>query len=106
MGLPAHDESGAQRWHRPTQVHRDLRIFDLAAAAGGVVVGVHALGAPGAVVVHGAAELADVFDHHGHAVGVALAQVAARGVVGALAAELDDAAGDVLAALALLAEPV
>src|SRR5262249_59999085 len=40
------------------------------------------------------------------AVGVALAEVAAGGVVGAPAAELDDAARHVRAALALLAEAV
>jgi len=51
-------------------------------------------------------QLPGVLDDHVHAVGVALAEMAARGVVGPLAAELDRAARHILAALALLAEPV
>src|SRR2546428_8249460 len=104
--LSPEDEGAARRRHRPAEVHRDLGVPDLTAPAGGVVVGVDALGGARAVVVDRPAELADVLDHHGHAVRVALAQVAARGVVGAPAAELDDPARDVLTALALLAEAV
>src|SRR5439155_22380554 len=75
-------------------------------AARAVVVGVGALGRLRAIVVHSAAQLADILDHHRHAVRVTLAEVAARGVVGPPAAELDDPARDVVAALALLAEAV
>src|SRR5262249_57917198 len=85
---------------------RDPRVVGPAALARGVVVAVLALGPAGAGVVGLAAELAHVLDDHRHAVGVALAQMAARGVVRPLAAELDDAARDVPSALALLAEPV
>src|SRR5437867_9800032 len=102
----AHDQGAAGGRHGPAEIHRDLDVLHLAAMAGGVVVGVHAVGGAGAVVVHGAAELAHVLDHHRHAVRVALAEVATRRVVGALAAELDDAARDVRAAFALLAESV
>src|SRR5207245_107831 len=104
--LSPKDEGAARRRHRPAEVHRDLGVLDLTAPAGGVVVGVDSLCGARAVVVDRPAELADVLDHHGHAVRVALAQVAARGVVGAPAAELDDPARDVLTALALLAEAV
>src|SRR5207247_3578815 len=57
-----------------------------------------------AVIVHGAPKLPDVLDDHVHAVGVPLAQVATRRVVGALATQLDDPAADIIAALALLTE--
>src|SRR3989454_1647127 len=104
--LASHDERAAGRGHGPAEVHRDLGVLDLAALARGIVVRVDALGGARTVVVHGAAELAHVLDHHGHAVRVALAEVAARRVVGARAPELDDPARHVGAALALLAEPV
>src|SRR2546428_8910081 len=104
--LASHDERAAGRGHGPAEVHRDLGVLDLAALARGIVVRVDALGGARTVVVHGAAELAHVLDHHGHAVRVALADVAARRVVGARAPELDDPARHVGAALALLAEPV
>src|SRR5262249_48087938 len=52
------------------------------------------------------AQLAYVFDHHVHAVRVALAQMAAAGVVGAPAPEPDGAVAHVLAAFALPAEAV
>src|SRR6185503_15512797 len=96
------DQGRAGRRHRPSEVHGDSGILDLPAAPRRVVVGVLALGGAGAVVVHRAAELAHVLDHHAHAVGVALAEMAAGGVVGALAPQLDDAAGDIGTALALL----
>src|ERR671918_384412 len=105
-GLSPHDQGAAGGRHGPAEVHRDPGILDLPAAARGVVIGVDALGGLRAVVVHGPAELADVLDYHGHPVRVPLAQVATRGVVGAPAAELDDPARDVMAALALLAEAV
>src|SRR5947207_15317154 len=94
-------QGAAEGRHGPAQVHGDLGVLHLTATARRVVVRVHALGGLRAVVVHGPAELAHVLDHHGHAVGVTLAEMAARGVVGAPAAELDDAARHVLAALAL-----
>src|SRR5258706_9018139 len=104
--LFAHDQGAAGGGHGPAEVHRDLGVLHLAAVAGGVVERVHALGGARAVVVHGAAELPHVLDHHRHAVRVALAEVAAGRVVGALAAELDDPARHVRPPLALLAEPV
>src|SRR5882724_10219426 len=105
-GLVPHDERAAGRGHGPAEVHRDLGVLDLATAARRIVVGVDALGGARAVVVHGAAQLAHVLDHHGHPVRVALAEMAARGIVGPRAPELDDPARHVGAALALLAEPV
>src|SRR5213593_4593955 len=104
--LASHDERAAGRGHGPAKVHRDLGVLDLAALARGIVVRVDALGGARTVVVHGAAELAHVLDHHGHAVRVALAEVAARRVVGTRAPELDDPARHVGAALTLLTEPV
>src|SRR5467141_3897309 len=92
LALSAHDQGAAGGGHGPAEVHRDLRVLHLTATAGGIVVGVHALGGARAVVVDDAAELAHVLDHHRHAVRVALAEVAAGRVVGALAAELDDPA--------------
>src|SRR4029450_3569941 len=102
--LSPHDERATGRRHCPSQVHGDLGVFDLPALPRRVVVAVLALGGARAGVVDGAAKLAHVLDHHRHAVRVALAEVAARRVVRPLAAELDDAARDVGAALALLAE--
>src|SRR5437660_1793696 len=89
-GLPPQDEGAAEGRHRPAEVHRDLGVLHLPAAARGVVVGVDALGGLRAVVVHGPAGLADVLGHHGHPVRVPLREVAARGHVGPPAAELDD----------------
>src|SRR3990172_1258550 len=100
------DQGAAGGRDRPAEVHRDLGVLHLAAAAGRVVVGVHALRGARAVVVHGPAELAHVLDHHGHPVRVALAEAAAGRVVRPPGSGRDDAARDVLAALALLAEAV
>ena len=72
----------------------------------GIVVGVDAVLPLGAVVVDGAAKLADVFDDHVHAVSVTLAQMAAAGVVGPSAAQVDYAAGNVVLPFALLAPAV
>src|SRR5712691_7846280 len=93
--LSPEDESAARGGHGPAEVHGDFGVLDLAATAGRVVVGVLALGGTGAVVVHGAAELAHVLDDHRHAVRVTLAEMTARRVVRPLAAEFDDAARDV-----------
>src|SRR5262245_52348994 len=100
-----HDERAAGRGHGPAEVHGDLGVLDLTTVARGVVVGVHAFGRARAVV-DGATELADVLAHHRHTVRVALAEVATRRVVGALAPELDDAARHVRAPLTLLAESI
>src|SRR6266436_10104839 len=100
------DQGGAGRRHGPSEVHRDAGVPHLSAPPRSVVIAVLALGPPRAGVVDLAAELADVLDHHRHAMGVALAEMAARGVVGTAAAQLDDAARDIGPALALLAEAV
>src|SRR5712691_10197745 len=101
-----HDESGAGGWHGPAEVHGDPTVLDLAAPTRRVIVAVLSLGRAGAVVVHAPAELAHVLDDHAHAVRIALAEVAARSVVGPPAAQLDDPARHVRSALALLAEAV
>src|SRR5207247_10212769 len=72
----SHDQGAAEGRHGPAEVHRDLGVLHLAAAARGVVVGVDALGGLRAVVVHGPPELADVLDHHRRSVPVPLAKVA------------------------------
>src|SRR5438477_3021923 len=91
MGSVPHDQRRSGRRHGPAEVHGDAGVLHLAALARGVVVAVAALGGSRAVVVDLAAELPDVLDHHRHAVGVPLAEMAARGVVGTATAELDDA---------------
>ena len=80
----------------------------LAATSFAIGVGVLplAVGADWTAVVDVVAKLAHVLDHHVDAVGVALAQVAAAGIVGAPAAEPYRAVADVVAAFALLAEAV
>ena len=104
----AHDHRRRGRRIGPAEIGADFDILDLAAAAFAVVVGVLALavGADRAGIVGVVAQLAGVLDDHVHAVGVALAQMAARGVVGPLAAERDRAVRHVVAALALFAEAV
>src|SRR5438094_4070556 len=99
-----HRASGGR--HGPAEVHRDLHVLDLAALARAVVVGVQAVDGLRAVIVHGAPKLPDVLDDHVHAVGVPLAHVESRRVVGALAAQLDDPAADIIAYFALLTESV
>ncbi len=100
-------------WHRSVSLYQPLRMTIDDAVAGLaqprlaltstsltwrqppslVVVGVLALavGADRAGIVDVVAQLPHVLDHHVHAVGVALAQMAARGVVRPLAAERDRA---------------
>src|SRR5581483_11082262 len=101
-----HGRAGAR--HGPAEVGGDLASLDLPAAALPVVVGVPApaVRADGAAVVGVVPQLAHVLDHHAHAVRVALAQMAAAGVVGPPAAEPDGAVADIPAAVALVAEPV
>src|SRR4030095_11877142 len=103
IGLVPHDEGGAGRWHRPAKIHGDACVPDLAALARRVVVGVLAVLPARAVVVDLAAELPHGLDHPRDAMRVALAEVAARGVVRPPPAQLDDAARYVRPALALLA---
>src|SRR6185436_12304919 len=99
----SHDHGRAGARHGPAEVSGHLAFLHLPAAALLVVVGVLALavGTHWAAVVDIVAQLAHVLDHHIHAVRVALAQVSAAGVVGALAAEANGAVRDVLAAFAL-----
>ena len=63
-------------------------------------------GADRAVIVDVVAQLADVLDHHVHAVRVALAQMAAARCCSAACRRADRAVADVFAAFALLAEAV
>src|ERR1700757_2274875 len=69
------DQGGAGRRHRPAEIHRDARGSHLTALAGRIVIAMPAVGSARTVVVDGAPELAHVFDHHGHAMGIALAEV-------------------------------
>src|SRR6516225_10662321 len=103
-----HDHGRSRARHRPAEIGAHLAVSNLTAATLPVVVGVlaPAVGANRAAVVDIVAQLADVFDHHVHAVGVALAQVPAAGIVGPLAAEADGAVADVVPPLALIAEAV
>src|SRR5882672_7410276 len=105
---PPHHHGRAGAGHRPAEVGRHFGVPDLAAAALAVVVGVAALAVRSdrAGIIDVVAQLPDVLHHHVDAVGVALAQVPARGVVRPLAAELDGAVADVSPAFALLAEAV
>src|SRR5262249_26499534 len=104
----AHDHRRRGRRVGPAEIGADLDVLDLAAAAFLVVVGVlpFAVGADWAGIVGVVAELPRVLGHHVHAVGLALAQVTDRGVVWSLAAEVDRAVRDVLAAIAFFAETV
>src|SRR5208282_1177582 len=83
-------------------------IPDLATAAFLVIVGVLALavGPDRTGIIGVVPQLPGVFDHHVHAVGIALAQMASASIVGPSAAKLDRAARHILAPLALLAEAV
>src|ERR1700730_13599637 len=101
-----HGRAGAR--HPPAEIGGDLGLPRLAAAALAIVVAVAALAvaADRAGIVGVVAQLPHILDHHVDAVGVALAEMAAAGVVWALAAEPDGAVADILPALALLAEAV
>src|SRR5712692_10005813 len=89
-----HDHRRPGRWVGPAEIGADLDIPDLAAAALLVIVGVPALAvrADRTGIIDVVAQLPGVLDDHVHAVGIALAEMAAAGVVGPLAAELDHAA--------------
>src|SRR5437868_13691102 len=92
-----HDHRRPRRWVGPAKIGADLDILDLAAAAFLVVVGVLALAVrpDRAGIVDVMAQLPGVLDDHVHAVRIALAQMAAAGVVRPLAAECDRAVADV-----------
>src|SRR5262249_11702647 len=73
-----------------------------------VVIGVlaPAIAADRAAVIDVMTQLADVLDHHVHAVRIALAQMPAAGIVRPLPAEANGAVADVLAAVALAAQAI
>src|SRR5215470_10479462 len=92
--LPAlHHHGRPSAGHRPAQIRTQLRILYLAASTFPVVIGVlaFAVGADRTGIVHVAAQLAHVLDDHIHTVGVALAEMATRGIVWPFSAKLDDA---------------
>src|SRR6516164_2487934 len=101
-----HDHRRGGRRVGPAKIGADLDVPDLTASAFAVIVGVLALavGADRAGIIGVVTQLSGVLDDHVHAVGVALAEMSAAGIVGPPAAELDRTAADVLAALALFAE--
>src|SRR5688572_9809766 len=106
--ITPHDHSRSGARVGPAEVGGHLAVLHLPTAAFLVVVGVPALAVrtDGAAVVGVVAQLAHVFDHHVHAVRIALALMAAARVVGAPAAQPYGAVADVLAAFALPAEAV
>src|SRR4051794_5140417 len=103
-----HDHGRAGAGIGPAQVGRQLGVLDLPAATLAIVVGVLSLavGPDRTRIVGVVAQLAHVLDHHVDAVRITLAEMAAAGVVGPLAAEANGAVAHVVAALALLAEAV
>src|SRR6185437_5731117 len=103
-----HDHGRAGHGIGPAQICGDLDILHLPATAFAIVIGVPALAirADRTGIIRVMAQLANVLDHHVHAVGVTLAQMPARRVLRPLAAEARDAGGDVFPTLSLLAEAV
>src|ERR1700759_383550 len=93
----AHHHRRSRAGHRPAEIGRHLGIPHLTATALTMIIGVLplAIGPDRTTVVGIVAELADILDHHGDAVGVALAEMSARRVVRPLAAERDGAVRDV-----------
>src|ERR1700722_6477546 len=89
----AHDHRRRGGRVGPAEIGADLHVFDLAAAAFLVVEIVLSLAVwpHRAGIVDIVAQLAGILDHHVHAVGVALAEMTARSVIGPLAAEGDRA---------------
>ena len=77
----------------PTEIGGQFRAFHLAAATFGIVMGVLAFAVRpnGAEIVHLTAQLAGVFNDHAHAMRIAFAEMASRGIVGPRPAEIDDA---------------
>src|ERR1043166_9748945 len=103
-----HHHGRSRAGHGPAEVGGDFDVLRLAAAALAIVISVAplAVGADRARVVGIVAQLAHVLDHHVDAVGVALAQMATAGVVGASAAEPAAAVAHVIPTFALLAKTV
>src|SRR5215469_17932933 len=86
---PPHHYRRSRAGHRPAEIGRYLGVPHLAATALAIIVGVlaPAVGPDRTAVVRIVAELADVLDHHGDAVSVTLAKMAARCVVRPFPAE-------------------
>src|ERR1043166_1409753 len=105
---PPHHHGRSRAGHRPTEIGRSLGIFHLATATLAIIVGVlpPAVGPDRTTIIRIMAELTHVLDHHGDAVSIALGVMATRRVIRAFPAEHDGAVGDVVAALAFLAEAV
>src|ERR1700719_1166057 len=103
-----HDHGRSGHRIGPAQIGGHLDVAHLATAALPIVKGMlpFAVRPDGTRIVRVVAQLAHVFDHHVHAVGVALAQMAARGVLRPFSPQPGDAGRDVFATLALLAEAV
>src|SRR5215470_10300872 len=95
---PPHHHRRSRAGHRPAEIGRDLGVPHLAATALAIIVGVpaSAIGPDRTAVVRIVAELTDVLDHHGDAVGVALAEMATRRVVRPFPAEHDGAVRDIV----------
>src|SRR5207237_10300742 len=93
----AHDHRRRGRRVSPTEIGADLDILDLPTAALAVIVGVLPLAvrADRAGIVDIVAQLPGVLDDHVHAMRVALAEMAAGGVVGPAPAEGDRPGGGV-----------
>src|SRR5258705_13458280 len=108
LSIAPHHHGRTGTRHRPAEIGGDLAALRLATSALTVIIAVPALavGSDRARVIGITAQLAHVLDHHVHAVRVALAQVAAAGVVRALAAKADGAVADVLTTFALLAKTI
>src|SRR5690242_15270223 len=90
IALPLPHHHGRPRaGHRPAEIGRDLGILDLTATALAIIVGMLplAIRSDRATIVGIVAKLPHILDHHGDAVGIALAEMAAGRVVRPLAAE-------------------
>src|SRR5215469_17383328 len=96
---PPHHHRRSRAGHRPAEIGRYLGVPHLAATALAIIVGVlaPAVGPDWTAIVRIVAKLADVLDHHGDAVGVALAEMAAGRVVRPPSTKHDGAIGDIVA---------
>src|ERR1700761_2983314 len=108
LGAAPHDHGGPGHRVGPTEIGGYFHTFDLAAAPLAIVEAVLALAvrANRARIVDVVTQLAHVFDHHIHPVGVALAEVAARRILRAASAQTGDAGRNVLTTLAFLAKAI
>src|SRR5438045_8448173 len=95
---PPHHHGRSGAGHRPAEIGGQLGVLHLAATALAIIVGMLplAIGPDRTAVVGIVAELTHILDHHGDAMGIAFAEMAARGVVRPFAAEHDGAVGDVV----------